>query len=105
MKYKVGDKVRIKTWKEMKEEYGEFNKRRLNTTITYLDGMEEDIKRFAADRIVEITRMHTHATCTIKEAPGWFWTIDSIKCLADREQVKKQVKVKKITRFDLMDLD
>ena len=55
MRYKVGDKVRIKTWEEMEWEfelnsYGEIN----TPDWFYLQSMEKQLKKLNTDRVVTI---------------------------------------------------
>jgi len=106
MKYKVGDKVRIKTWKEMEEKHGidnafgttfiRYTKERFNLS----SDMEEDINRLYPDRIIEIykiKKVHNHKdTCYYSTILNWHFTDDII----EEEIVFEPID----SRFDILDI-
>ena len=110
MKYKVGDKVRIKTWEEMKEEYGELYteeddiKTYINCTGGFLMCMEKELVQLNSNRVVIIRSLNKdpdflsyYMTKVNNFLP---YSEDIIECLA--KDYKKPVPIK--TRFEILDL-
>ncbi len=96
MKYKVGDKVIIKTWADMKAQYG-FTPRSLTEDLigagrySFNDEMEEKLNK---ERILTISQIH-NGYYTMKEMFSIYrWTDEMIECLLDPID----------TRFEIMDL-
>jgi len=100
MKYKVKDKVKIKTWKEMEKEYGVFVKKgSIKCKYAFTKGMEEEIEELNCNRILTIEYVYSNSY-GIKEISSWTWSDDMIKCL-----VKNEIKSKPITsRFEILDI-
>ena len=106
MGYKVGDKVKIKTWKQMEKEF-ELSKygwiRRIESCIIFLQSMENDIEK-------------TNRVLTIKKIDGktsqknvkiwhskellWGFSTDIIECLAS--DYKEPIPI--TSRFEILDL-
>jgi hypothetical protein len=57
MKYKVGDKVIIKTWKVMEEEFGLNISGNIKCHLGYISSMEKEINRLNINRIVTIKQI------------------------------------------------
>jgi len=93
MKYKVGDKVRIKTWEEMEKKYGLYSGGSIKCGFT--KEMEKYINRNFSNRILEITEVirgyyKIENTC-------WSWTEDMIK-------EEKVVYDPIYSRFEILDI-
>ena len=103
MKYKVGDKVKIKTWEEMEKEYGLNNIEGIKEYIcclgTFTNEMEEFLNKSNCDRVL-----------TIREIDVWYyikgvffcWSDDMIECLV--EEYKEEVVIPIKNRWELLDL-
>lgn len=109
MEYKVGDKVRIKTWGKMRKEYGlnEIAEPRCNELTAFTTVMEN---KLPSDRIVEINEAHekyyyeegikvmTDAYYSMKKIK-YNWTDEMIEGLASK------TKLDPITsRFEILDI-
>jgi len=85
MKYKVGDKVRIKTWKEMEKEYGGVDSQgdMVLTGGTFVINM----KKYCG-KIMTILRVRYDGKYRMKEDNGdWGWTDKMIKGLATKRAI------------------
>ena len=108
MKYKVGDQVVIKTWKEMKEEFqidNTFNNIIGIDNNSFVYSMEIFLQKANKKRVVTIeTVIFDHYR--IKENGGWYWSDYMIKGL--ESEIYPSPKVldlrPEITRFELMRL-
>lgn len=104
MKYKVGDKVKIKTWKVMEKEFSstlDF----IKCKSGFLKERDRLINKNFPDRILTITKLD-HNTTTyfmkgFKNRWEYNWPEDVIECL-----VENHVKIIDIieTRFEILDL-
>ena len=67
MKYKIGDKVKIKTWKEIEEEYGCENRDSENIyckcACVFLKKMETNIEELNCNRILTIKNNYNNNLC------------------------------------------
>lgn len=74
MKYKVGDKVRVKQWDDMVEEYGSYNSKDINIpSCTFVKAMRE-----YCGSVVTIHKLTCRDTRYFIEEDdcGFFWTDD-----------------------------
>jgi len=94
MKYKVGDKVKIKTWKEMEKEYGLTERRNINLRPYFMKEMEEQLNENFLDRIIKI-KENTKDGYRIKEM-GCYWSDGMIKELIIPEPI--------YSRFEILDI-
>ena len=98
MKYKVGDKVKIKTWDQMKNEFGVNSINNITCRHGYQTNMEDDIQKMDTNRVLIIEDEGDN--CYYMKDIGWVWTDDMIEGLTvntDYHTIDN--------RFELMDFD
>ena len=103
MKYKVGDKVRIKTWEDMKKEYGSDGINNINNSPnSFVKQMEEELNKISLNRILTIKSIRNGSFSLDYEMKEirWAWMDEMIECL-----VKDYVEPIPIdNRFELLDI-
>jgi hypothetical protein len=111
MKYKVGDRVRIKTWDQMVKEFGRKGNNGYHHEIpchsVFVDSMEQDLRHKFPDRIVTIREVSfCHESYRMQDL-GWNWSDDMIEGLESelREKEKNRLVEMEIGRFLLIDFD
>ena len=98
MKYKVGDKVKIKTWKSMKKEFGEGVLSSIDTPQhAFVLGMETGINKRFPGRILTIKEI-TNIGYRMEDI-DCNWSDDMIECLYE-EPIYKPIT----SRFEILDL-
>lgn len=102
MKYKVGDKVKIKTWGEMEKEYGLNSFGNIDSYYCFIKEMEIRINRDSPDRILTIEKVTKSGY--LMRAMSCNWSDNMIECLA--EDYKKEEPIYKPinSRFEILDL-
>jgi len=93
MKYKVGDKVKIKTWEEIKK-----SRSTASWATSFIKYMEEFEKCYS-NRIVEIAEIYKQFY-KIKGNNYWTWKDDMIECLVEKYKEPGQIT----SRFDILDI-
>ena len=104
MKYKVGDKIVIKTWEQMEKEFGGKNYgiySIIKCSFEFNTHMEKNILRINKDRIFSIKEVWREGY-TIEGMP-WQFSDDMISGLY-REKVNYTLYNNIINRFELMDI-
>jgi len=96
MRCKAGDIVKIKTWKEMKKEYGLTHNRDIECKLTFVRTMEEYLNKNFPDRIVEIEAVDEKYEFYFIRGSGDQWGDDMIKEKVVYEPIK--------SRFDILDI-
>ena len=99
MKYKVGDKVKIKTWGEMEKKYGRNSCGSINCKNAFTKKMEEEIEKLNCNRILTIDSVYAYFY-GIKEMSSWNWSEDMIKCLVKEDKDSEPIT----SRFDILDI-
>jgi len=102
MKYKVGDIVKIKTWKEMKKEYGlKFEGVIRCGFYGFTDSMEKELNKDFSDRIVKIVKIRDSGYYMEGEwSINWSWSDEMIEGLIS--EIEKEERI--YSRFDILDI-
>ena len=101
MKYKIGDKVRIKTQESMKKEFGGGFLSSINTPqYVFVSGMEKQLNENFLNRILTIKEVRKKSYRM--EEIDCNWTDGMIECLV--KDYKKEVYAPIYSRFEILDL-
>lgn len=97
MKYKAGDKVKIKTWKAMEAEFGykSLDDRVLAVSKAFIIGMEKGLD---LNRILTIETVEENYYSM--ENINWSWTDDMIEGLAKEIKMIEPIE----SRFEILDI-
>ncbi len=96
MKFQIGDKVRIKTWKSMEKEYGVDKDGWIKTTYLFSPEVEEKLNKLFPDRILTIKGIRA-GKYEMEEFGGWSEsTVESLYI--------KPVYIPIFSRFEILDL-
>jgi hypothetical protein len=111
-KYKIGDKVKIKTWQQMEKEYGLNSVGNINSNDPFPECLERVLNENFLDRILTITEVGEnkgdHTTYILEEVEEYIVDED-IEYSLEELEIKKRRELEEygkrpvITRFDLMD--
>lgn len=104
MKFEVGDKVKIKSWQEMEEEFGLNCAENINCKFTFVKEMEKycgavaTIRRIDSDGEVELT-----STSSNLDFSDWTFSTDMIKKTndfktGDKVRINKQATIEDFTK-------
>ena len=101
MKYKVGDKVKIKTWEDMEKKFGLDKHGYISCSATFTGLMEKLFTELDYDRVVTIKEKDIWYYIE-KDGEGFCWSDDMIECLVKsyKEPIYESIK----SRFDILDL-
>lgn len=102
MKFKIGDKIRIKTWEQLSKEF-EYDKKyeQIRCSISFTKNMNKSLPK---DRIVVIKGYTLENNYKVKEN-NWYWSEDMMEAidLPEVETIKVITDNRTFTRFDLLD--
>ena len=104
MKFKVGDRVQIKSWEEMEKEFGTDCAGNINCKFSFTKEMEEycgavaTISAIDSDEIVELT-----STSSDLDFSFWTFSTDMIKKatdfkVGDKVRINKQATIEDFTK-------
>ena len=101
MKYKAGDKVKIKSWKEMEKEFGPSDSGIINCKLSFTGTMERELNKKFPDRILTIEDINEAGNYYGMEKYGiekisTQWTDDMIKCKIEEPKINN--------RFEILDI-
>ena len=101
--YKIGDKVRIKTWKKMEEEFGLNTCGDINCWISWTIKMEEQLNKLK-NRTVTIEKLDRTNCCYIMKGIEGRWHRDCpedfIECLVEKHKEPEKIN----SRFEILDI-
>ena len=99
MKYKIGDKVQIKTWKELKKEYGTNNEEgNMGVSVLcypygFTDSMETKLNNLNSNRILTIKRI----------SESYYMVVEMDWCFTDT-MIKYSIGIPIYSRFEILDI-
>ena len=108
MKYKVGDKVKIKTWDQMEKEFKldyqgciTTNENNGVETLSFTPEMEQKINNLNENRVLTINHIHENSTFGSCDMAGYFFcfTDEMIDCLIT-EKAYEPIH----SRFEILDI-
>ena len=104
MRYKAGDRVKIRTWQDMYEEYGLDKQGNINQiskyNIQYTVGVEKYINHCRHKRIITIIEERSNESYSA-DLLNYCWTDEMIEGIVD----KNDEVIRPITsRFDILDI-
>jgi len=101
-KYKIGDKVKIKTYESMKREYGvnEYGTMNVKSEAGFIPSMERSLCKLNNNRILTIQCVNQYSKDYRVEEIKYYWTDDMIECLV--EEYTPPIPIH--SRFEILDI-
>jgi hypothetical protein len=108
MKYKVGDKVRIKIWEDMLIElcnYWETLEQARNRLEDQHICLEKELNKVNVDRILTIESIEKREGyyCYRTKEKGWEWTEDMIEGIVE-DVIEDRIEDRIESRFEILDI-
>ena len=100
MKYKVGDKVKIKTREQMEKEFGPAEFGGIDCKYGFVTEMEDWLKKNSPDRVLTILKVSYYEEYYGMEGATFTWGLDMIEYGID-----EYLKRNPVTRADLLDFE
>lgn len=101
MKYKIGDKVVIRTWEDMEEECGVetyiFDGIGIKGERPFYSCMEEELAKLNANRKLTIVSAYTNVN-------GFEYSVEELSYIIDSKWIEKQNITPILSRFEILDL-
>ncbi len=96
MKFKVGDKVKVRSWESLREEFGaSYDVNILNIRL----GFNNEMRKMCGG-IYKITYVDHDSMYYILNKSSWKWTDDMLEAVSVRPPIVKTAKLKDIKRDD-----
>jgi len=114
MYYKIGDRIKIKTWEQLVEEYGltqpnmfsSYNsKPYILTNREYIEKIEKELKELETNRFLTVTWLYPHDAKMEYGVKEFSFIIDELWVDNKLSRIAPAMKVSEKNRFELMDLD
>ena len=102
MKYKIGDKVKIRTWDSMEKEFGIDSIERIKCHRFFVPNMDKDIIELYTNRVVTINKIDGRYDYYIAKEIGYSLSDDMIEYSLQELEEKTRIPVG--SRWELLDL-
>jgi len=100
MKYRIGDKVKIRTWKSLEKEFGLSGPGIDCQRFGVLPCMEDSLVKLECKRILTIKGFDEENNFYTMEEISYIWTDEMIRELVKRTEAFEPI----LTRFEILDI-
>jgi hypothetical protein len=102
-KYKVGEKVKIKSWEQLLKEFGLNTGGHIDSPVAFLIDVENELNRLAPDRVLTIRELLLSGDSRYRVEEISYYIFDSDIEYSLKEKEKEYLTRPVVTRFELMD--